>query len=220
MKWSVGVMEHGSDVSERPHHSITPSRHFHTRSGVTLIELLLVVAIFLIMASVSVPYFTRSFQSTQLRTACREVVSTHKYARSMAVLNQKQMALLVDTRGRELEIVSVTGPGGGSAQEKFLDSRSRRAVDQVVGSGGSAKPAADAPKPTIASDVVRPFPRDIRIQSFKTSREDQSFEGVYWITYYPNGMSDGFEVTLSDKDDKRATVRVEPISGGTKVEYE
>jgi prepilin-type N-terminal cleavage/methylation domain-containing protein len=188
--------------------------------GFTLIELLLVVAISLIMAMVAVPYFTGSFQSTQLRTACREVVSTHKYTRSMAVLNQKQMALLVDTRQRELEVVSISGPSGSSSQEKFLDSRQRRTVEQVVGDGKKGGQPDDAPKPTIASDVLRVFPRDVKIESFKSSKKDQAFEGVHWIAYYPNGMSDGFEVILSDKDGKRASVKVEPISGGVKVEYE
>lgn len=214
-------MEYRSDVRNPTHRSTAPVlHHSRPRAGVTLIELLLVVAIFLIMAAVSVPYFSRSFQSTQLRTACREVVSTHKYARSMAVLNQKEMAMLIDTKQRQIEIVSVTGVGGGAAQEKFLDSRTRRNVDQFQEGKKEGAPAPDAPKPTIASDVLRELPRDIKIDAFKSSRDEQAFEGVHWVTYYPNGMSDGFKITLSDKEDKRATVKVESISGGTEVEYE
>ncbi|MFH0907308.1 MAG: prepilin-type N-terminal cleavage/methylation domain-containing protein [bacterium] len=194
-----------------------PVRRSPGEGGFTLIEILLVVVITAITSVMAIAAFSGSFQSAQLRSACKAVVMSHKYARSMAVLDQKQMAMLVDTKAREIEIVTLAGLTGASDRDRFLDSRSSRAATQLI--EGREEPARTAGGP-IASDLVREFPRDIQIESFKSRDEDQSYEGVYWVTYYPNGMSDGFTITLVDKHGKRATVTVDPISGMPEVENE
>ena len=191
--------------------------------GFTLIEILLVVVITAITSVMALAAFSTGFQSAQLRTACKAVVMSHKYARSMAVLDQKQMMLVVDTKSRQLEIASLAGLTGESDRNKFLDSRTARAADALI-DGQKEEPApegggASAGAP-IASDFVRELPRDIQIEAFESRHEGQVQGGVYWILYYPNGMSDGFTITLADKSGKRAKVTVDPISGTPEVENE
>ncbi len=191
--------------------------------GFTLIEILLVVVITAITSVMALAAFSMGFQSAQLRTASKAVVMSHKYARSMAVLDQKQMMLVVDTKARQLEVASLAGLTGESDRDKFLDSRTTRAADQLIegqkapADGGEGAAAASAP---IASDFVRELPRDIQIESVESVHEGQVEGGVYWILYYPNGMSDGFSLTLVDKSGKRAKVTVDPISGTPEVENE
>jgi len=61
--------------------------------GFTLIEVLLVLAIIGVVAGVSTPYFVKSIRGNRLRTAARVVVMAGRYARSMAVLRQKEMVV-------------------------------------------------------------------------------------------------------------------------------
>lgn len=217
-------MAYRSDGGSESQHSNTPAlQHSPANGGFTLIEILLVVVITAITSVMALAAFSTGFQSAQLRTASKAVVMSHKYARSMAVLDQKQMMLVVDTKARQLEIASLAGLTGEQDRDKFLDSRTARAADQLIdGREAAAEPAegASAPSAPIASDFVRELPKDIQIESVQSLREGQVQEGVYWILYYPNGMSDGFTITLVDKSGKRAKVTVDPISGTPEVENE
>lgn len=187
-------------------HSSFGFRH----SGFTLVELLLVVAIALIAAGIAVPLFSRSFQGSQLRAATRQVVMTAKYSRSMAVLKQRYMAVLFDRVSGSIEVVSLADRASMAGRNQFLSER-----DQPAGT--SSENAAAAP---ITSELRKPLPADIRIDSFQSSGSGQVLDDVYWINYYPNGMSDGFEVVLADKTGKRARVAIDGMSGDAKVAFE
>lgn len=185
-----------------------------------MIELLLVVAISLIAAGIAIPLFARSFQGSQLRTSARTVVMAAKYARSMAVLQQKQMAILFDRVKGSLEIISMADRRSMSLRNDFLDGRNTRATDELLATdpadGEGAAPAA-AP---IVSELVKGLGRDVKITGFDSERADQVLDGIYWVNYYPNGMSDGFEIELTDRDGRRARIEVDSISGSAKVEMQ
>lgn len=191
------------------------------RAAFSLIELLLVVAISLIAAGIAVPLFARSFKGSQLRGAARTVVMSAKYARSMSVLQQRQMALLFDRVTGGLEIVTIADRRALGQRDLFLEARSTRAADQVLQKSGDAdtpatSAASDGP---IRTDVIRSLGRDVRIVGFETERADQVLDGIYWVNYYPNGMSDGFEIRLADPDGREARVEVDGISGAARVDY-
>lgn len=184
------------------------------RRGFTLIEVLIVVVIAALAATIALPGFVRSMRGAELRTATRTVLMAHKYARSTAVVRQTQMAILIDRENRELEIVAISG-GGMEERDKFLDSRKTREVDTMLGTGEAAAEAA----PAIGTEVVRKLGREVKIDSFRSERGGQETKGVYWIMYYPNGMSDGFELTLTDSKSRSATIECDPISGKTEASF-
>lgn len=66
------------------------------QGGFTLIEILLVLMIIGIVTAVVAPGFARSIRGNRLRTAARSVVMAGRYARSMAVLEQKAMDVSFD----------------------------------------------------------------------------------------------------------------------------
>jgi len=183
-----------------------------SRRGFTLMEVLIVVVIAALAAAIALPGFVRSMRGAQLRTAARTVLMSHKYARSTAVLRQVPMAILLDSVDSEVEIITMNNPAGDRG--KFLDSRETRAADAVLGTE-----TQDTAKPAIETELLRKLGRDVKIDSFRSERGGQEHRGVYWIMYHPNGMSDGFEVTLTDKNNRMVTIKSDAISGKVESKF-
>jgi len=189
---------------------VSSSRKF--RRGFTLIEILIVVVIAALAATVALPNFVRAMKGSQLRTASRSILTAHKFARSTSVLRQVLMALLLDRNLGEIEVITLKTPASGDTRSKFLDSRGDRASDAATGTAGSDE------VPTIETEFVRDLGRDIKIEQFKSERGGQEFQGVFWINYHPNGMSDGFELVISDGAN-RAEITSDAISGRVEAKF-
>ena len=70
--------------------------------GFTLVEVMLVVAIIGIVSVVTFPSIARSIPEIRLRAAVRTVVKAGRYARSMAVLKQKEMKVTFNLESAEV----------------------------------------------------------------------------------------------------------------------
>ncbi len=190
--------------------------------GFTLMEILVVVVIIGMIAGVAMPGFSRAMKGAELRSSARTLAMAHKYARNTAVLKQVPMALLVDTVGMEIEVVSQPGRRALRNRDGFLDARRERAnapEAEVPGGEPAATPASAA---TIASELRRPLGRNVKVDSFETvgSRKPDEIEGIYWVNYHPNGMCDGFKIRLVDANGRWALITAEGISGVAEVEWE
>ena len=186
-----------------------------SRRGFTLIEILIVVVIAALAATIALPGFVRTMKGSQLRTASRTVLMAHKYARSTSVLRQVPMAILLDKESRELEIITMASATAADARSRFLDERVSRATDVALG----GDTGAGEEKPAIATELVRTLGRDIKIEAFRSERGGQEFKGVFWINYHPNGMSDGFELVLSDGSSRRVEITGDAISGKVEADF-
>ena len=194
------------------------------RSGFTMIEILVVVVIALLMAAIALPSFSRSLEGSRLRTSARAVVTAHKYARNMSVLRQMRMALLFDRHNRTVEVVSIPTRESLSGRSGFLDDRAQRVSEgepapdptakEDEAEDGGAKPAA------ITTEEERSLARGVSIADFSSDADVRDEDGVYWVNYYPSGMSDGFTVRLVDEDNRSLTVVSDRISGGVEVSRE
>jgi len=182
-----------------------------SRRGFTLIEILIVVVIAALAAMIALPGFVRTLKGSQLRTASRSILTAHKFARSTSVLRQVPMAMLLDSNRGEIEVLALKSSPNADARSKFLDSRDTRGVD--AGSGAVLEEA-----PTIETELVRELGRDIKIVQFNSERGGQEFQGVFWINYHPNGMSDGFRLVISDGS-SRAEITSDAISGRVEAEF-
>jgi type II secretory pathway pseudopilin PulG len=181
-------------------------------------ELLLVVVIALVAAGLALPRFMKSYQGAKLRTSMRTIIMANRYARGMAVLQQKHTAILFDEAKSQVEIVSVSS--GNADRSRFLDQRADRTG--LADLDAPADSPDDGPLPSIGSELVRPLAEGVRIVSMevKSAEERQEFDGIYWVNYYPNGMCDKYTLMLEDGSGKTATVDVDPLSGTAEVTYE
>ena len=63
-------------------------------------------------------------------------------------------------------------------------------------------------------EASRKLPEDIRISAFENlAEEGGASDGSRAVQFYPGGMNDGFKVTLSADETRRATIVCNPISG-------
>lgn len=191
------------------------------RRGFTLIEILIVVVIAGMMAAIAVPGFTRAMKGAELRSAARTLAMAHKFARNTAVLRQTPMALLVDTQARMIEVLSLTSRNSMQLRGGFLDDRAERAAAPPPEDG---EPVLAAPqeKPAIESELQRTYGREVTLESFATAdgKDADEHKGVYWVSYYPNGMCDGFRIRLVDANGQKVTITAEGLSGAAEVLWE
>ena len=66
--------------------------------------------------------------------------------------------------------------------------------------------------------MIRPLSEGVRIARFESEKSGQEIDELYFINYYPNGMCDKFELTLTDAYGKSAEIKVDPLSGRVAVD--
>ncbi len=92
-------------------------------TGVTMIELIIVIAIVAILVALAIPSFTMYFEKARLRGAADDIVALLAEARQAAVRENKQVGMSVMLTGTEL--VRGRQPGRRSARSRGSDSECR-----------------------------------------------------------------------------------------------
>ena len=81
-------------------------------TGVTMVELIIVAVIVSIVASMAVPRFQEAYDRLQFRSANRDMVSTLRLARSMAIAEKLQYGVSIDFQDRTMTLFQdITNPG-------------------------------------------------------------------------------------------------------------
>ncbi len=117
------------------------------KSGFTIIELMVIIAIISILATVAIPNFFQWRPKRQLSAATKDVFAVMQYARSRALKDNVSVGLLLDTANEEYTIFLDNG-AGGNAKNGDLD------VDEPTIKSGRMPPGIDLVNTTIAADKV------------------------------------------------------------------
>ena len=114
------------------------------RRAFTLLELLMVVAILGIVAAVILPNISAVTGGARSATALRTLVQMGRYARSMALLNQTPVDLVLDLDGRRLSVepaeraISAPAPDADAEGDAAFPSGAAASSSAFYESGASA----------------------------------------------------------------------------------
>ena len=173
--------------------------HGRTGRAFTLIELVLVVSIIGIVVAISVPNFIRSTRGSRLRTAARSVVMAGRYARSMAVLQQKEMRLIFDL---DTGVVSVSGD-------------LTRKLDKVRIDYVETKGSARSPFVTMADEELGEHDDFVAIGKTDAPETDENTrrtDGKIAIRYRTNGRCTPYTVRIVDDSELAVEIDVDALS--------
>ncbi len=190
------------------------------RAAFTMIEILVVVAITLIAAGIALPSFVRSMQGQRLRTSARAIVTSHKFARNMAVLRQQPMAMLIDRLNGEIEVVQLESARSMNTRDMVLDARREGPSIETSASNKKSKSDEEGASPSITPVESRPLDPTVKVVDFRSDGDAAQRDNVFWVNYYPSGMSDGFTLLLRDERGHEVRIEADAISGGVEAEYD
>jgi Tfp pilus assembly protein FimT len=166
---------------------------------------LLVLVIIGIVTAIVLPTFVRSIHGNRLRTAVRSVVMAGRYARSMAVLKQRELVLTfnLDDGVLKVEDIVITVPGGATA---------RRQEDDMETPGEEVS-GEEAPDYGVASrtellsrKLDQVFIRSVEIEDAVIT------EGTASIIYSNNGRCTPYVVQVEDVEGNRSVIEVDALS--------
>jgi len=107
------------------------------RRGVTLLELVLVLAILGLVAGIAIPPFQRVADSLAVHNAALEIVSAHRRARFSAILKNQMVELTIRADSLAIRIPGIPGDlwhaAGPDAEGVSLTGPSRPLVFSPVG---------------------------------------------------------------------------------------
>ncbi len=183
-----------------------------SRRGFTLIEVVLVLVVILIVTGISVPYLAGSYRGTRLRTAARTIERMSRYARSMSILREETLTLMIDTTTMEVSIGSerVTSTDGADGE---LDMDVAKSLDYIDDDGATGN------GPNLEKEVHKLLPEGLEVQNFTKDTEDEIYENIDYVRFYANGQCDWFILELEDNRGMSVKLENDPISGRIWTEF-
>ncbi len=186
-------------------------------SGFTLIEIILVVVISLILLGVALPNFAHTYKGAKLRTAARTVDRMGRYARSTAIMREETMVLVLNHETMELYLGADTAASTTSTNtaDGELDQDVLKRLGYVEGNESSGDAVG------IAKEIHKLLPEGLEVADFEQDEfdDDETYEDLYLIRYYPNGRSDWFVLELEDLRGQGVKLENDPISGKIHSEF-
>lgn len=172
------------------------SRH----SAFTLVEMLLVIVVITIVTLVTLPTLRNSIRGSRLKAAAQTVISSGRYARSMAVMKQQPM-LVTFNMGQS--IVSVVPVNSGTPHAA--------ATPQPMPSGDSSDTNAPTTTGATGNETLTRKLERVKIIEVSADEGDDSTT----IIYGTNGRCTPYTIKLQDDYDTIMVIHVDALATAT-----
>ena len=181
-------------------------------AGFTLFEMLVVLAILSIVATIGVPSMLQAIKKNPMRQAVGDFSEACQNARMMAILRGEQAELIIrpdaQSRVTHLEVgMAPQGRGGGRADS------SRNGPDSMMDNAATGSSAERAEGGAVRSDVT-PFrgtiPTEVAFSKLQINGKDfLGTETEARIRFYPNGTCDAFLAHLRSEQNEEWEIELE-----------
>ena len=183
-----------------------------SRSGFTLIELMVVLTILVLLAGLVAPSFVRQYHEAKLRSTARDLVALMQYARSQAVVEGTTYRLNIDRDGGR---VWVTYYETGS--EDTSDEEPRFVEDETVLGASRKLPEGVTIREVQLGDEALAQLSDEALDQINALGSRLNEEGTPYIAFTPSGTTDGARILLENDYEDRLGVTLDAITGRTQV---
>lgn len=185
-----------------------------TRRAFTLLEVMLVVVIIAIIGGLSLPYLSGTLKGSKLKTTARTISKMCRYARSMAIMREEKMTMVLDHTTMEIYLGGQTVQTNTSDGE--LDFQAFQNLGYKTDGGGDSSKSLGIDK-----EVRKLLPNTLTVREFDKDwvEEDDDYPDLYLVRFYPNGQCEGFEIEIEDGKGSAIRMEMNPISGKISSEF-
>jgi len=184
------------------------------RAGFTLVEVILVLVVIIIISGIGLPYFAGSYRGNKLRTTARTISKMTRYARSMAIMREETLTVALNHETMEIFLGGnqATAPNEADGE---LDQDVLKRLGYKDDDGKSSETGG------IEKEIHRFLPDGLSVKNFEKdwAEEDDEYQDLYMIRFYPNGQSERFEIEFEDRRGVGIKLENDPISGKIKSEF-
>lgn len=188
-------------------------------AGFTLFELLVVLAILSILATVAVPGIYQSVKKSPMRQATSDLCEACQNARMMAILTGTTTELLIRASDGTIQVQMASDSPIDSGPGALPDSESIQGLGVGAGTGApDAVPSGPAP----ASREITPFasklPGSVAFKRLVVNLQDLMDAPEVRVRFYPNGTSDALSATLLSEQNEERVLTLEITTGREMIE--
>jgi len=192
--------------------------------GFSLIEVTIVIAIILLMTSVTVPWMKTFAETTRLRSAARSIRSLIEFARSCAITQRTEYVVLFDTNQGQywLSLMALLDEGSGGV----VTDSSRTSLSESLASLSNVDSNTEEGEEEIEGvfsrtggilGIPKQLPSGIEIAQVFSPRSSSGDNEVDYIVFYPDGTAEDFEVYLQSYSRRVFLLNVAEATGRTRI---
>jgi len=192
-------------------------KRLHHRRAFTLVEVLMVLAILGICTIIAMPSLVRSIRGNRLRVGTRTIVMAGNYARTMSILRNQEMKLVLDKGANSVTV------------EPYRDVITPRSEDLGLTDQfppATPPPSSDvSPAPTESTSALPPVRivrklDAVRIDSVTVDRKkNKTPDASAMVVYQSNGRCNPYEVRVVDEYGSAMVISVDAVASA-KVKQE
>ncbi len=185
--------------------------------GFTLIELLTVLTILVLLSALAAPAFTRQYYTARLNSAARQMVALMQYAHSQAVVEGTTYRLNIDQQSGRLWI---TYFDDGQPAQSETETEPGFVPDQSALGSARELPDGVEVKQIALGDEALVQLSDEALAAVQSQQGQLNEEGTPFITFNPQGTTDGARLLLENEYQDRLAISLDAITGRTDIEEE